>query len=396
MKILYISPNPNIPIDAHSGAGVHIRGIINAFEDKGHTVYKIIAGEESGNRVQTKGKSQWLKKILKSVVPLSLRKFRQDVLSLLFYAKLFYRIKEKIITANPNVIYIRSEYLDFNPILLKNFHVPIVLEVNGIIWRDMKDLYQCPFWKIGKIIELKKYRISDCIIAIGGLKELIRKFSIREDKIFSVENGVTQDLSIDENKVKYIYEKHKIPEKIIVGFVGNMLKWHKPEYLIYAAEGLLQKSKNIHFLIVGGGKLNTTLINLVKKKNLKEYFTFTGLVNSVEVNRLISIMDICTIPNTLAYSSSVKLLNYGLFGKPVVVPRYPYMEELLEDERDGLLFKPGSISDFSEKILSLIENAELRSYIGENLQGKIFENYTWDKVGEKTLKIIEEAVYGKR
>jgi len=396
MKILYISPNPNILFDARSGAGAHIRGIIDAFESNVHAVYKIIAGNEISNSIQAKGKSRWLKEIVKNIVPLTVRKFGKEVLLLLFYARLFNRVKERIVADSPDVIYIRTEYLDFNPILLKKFNIPIVVEVNGIIWEDMKELYKSPLWRIGKIIELKKYRISDCIFAIGGLKELIGKFGIKEDKIFSIENGVTRDFSIDGNKIKHLQKKYKIPNKVIVGFVGNILKWHRLEYLVLAAEEILKKKGNVHYLIVGGGRQKDIIIRMVQGKKLMSFFTFTGSLTPGEVNCIISIMDICMIPDTLPYSCPVKLLNYGILGKAVVAPGYPYMDKLLENKKNIMFFEPGSISDLSEKILSLIEDAKLRSYLGKNLQKEVLENYTWDKIGEKTLKIIKHIINNRK
>ena len=47
MKILYYSPHPHLHIEDQTGYGTHMREMIGAFEELGHQVKFLIAGEQT-------------------------------------------------------------------------------------------------------------------------------------------------------------------------------------------------------------------------------------------------------------------------------------------------------------------------------------------------------------
>ena len=71
MKILYYSPHPHLNLSDPSGYGTHMREIINAFQENGHTVETLIIGGEERSQSSSEVKPSKVKMFLKSVIPIT-------------------------------------------------------------------------------------------------------------------------------------------------------------------------------------------------------------------------------------------------------------------------------------------------------------------------------------
>ena len=76
-------------------------------------------------------------------------------------------------------------------------------------------------------------------------------------------------------------------------------------------------------------------------------------------------------------------------GVPVVSTYSGGPQEIIEDGKDGFLFKVGDIQGMYETVIKLYRNKDLYEYIRENAYKKFLENFTIDKMVEKITRIIE-------
>ncbi len=73
-------------------------------------------------------------------------------------------------------------------------------------------------------------------------------------------------------------------------------------------------------------------------------------------------------------------------GKPVVASDVEIIRNIFNENRCGLLAKPGDAGDFAEKIRMLLGDAGLRKEFSENGRKAVIEKYTWERVAEEILK----------
>ena len=92
------------------------------------------------------------------------------------------------------------------------------------------------------------------------------------------------------------------------------------------------------------------------------------------------------MPDSNNYGSPMKLFEYGALGKPVVMPRYSPIEEVLEDGVNGLMFEPGSVVDMADKIVRLAKDPALRARLENRLKHDVLTNHTWTKNAERILE----------
>jgi glycosyltransferase involved in cell wall biosynthesis len=82
----------------------------------------------------------------------------------------------------------------------------------------------------------------------------------------------------------------------------------------------------------------------------------------------------------------VSLLEYGLYGKPIVVTGVGEIPLIVQHEVNGFVVPSENRTIFYEALVQLIESPELRVKFGKNLKHTILENHSQDAIVGKYLE----------
>ena len=149
------------------GYSVHQLEMIQAFEDLGHEVHKVIMGgdrlDATPDYVQKQGQGAPLKNALKSVIPKVIWNSLRDYFRFIRHDKRAYAfLMDEIARVQPDLIYERSEYLLRSGVdaAIKT-GIPHVLEVNAPLHRRVGVLRRQEFFqeKSGRHRKSSNYRI---------------------------------------------------------------------------------------------------------------------------------------------------------------------------------------------------------------------------------------------
>jgi glycosyltransferase involved in cell wall biosynthesis len=77
-------------------------------------------------------------------------------------------------------------------------------------------------------------------------------------------------------------------------------------------------------------------------------------------------------------------------GKPLIGSKVGGVLMQIRDGWNGFLVEPGDEKLLADKIRYLIENEEERVRMGENSRKLAKEEFDWEKIAEKYLKIYED------
>jgi len=402
MKILYLASNPTYRLNDNSGYATHMKGIINAFRNKGHRVETVIGGELEGDYNDTLkiGTTSRIK-MFKKIIPQFLWQSGKQMTLLRHNKEILRKIIEIINEFNPDIIYERAEYLSNAGVKAgKKYNIPVFIESNAILeWEQTILGGFSALNLLGKIREKNTYKNCNHIFAISEpLKDkIVDNYKIDINKITVIPNGVEPEgfePSINKKKMK---SKLGISqENVVVGYVGSIFPWHGLGNLIDAAKLCLEEDNDLKFLIVGDGEETESLKEKAKRYKINKNVIFTGRVFRGEIPDYLQIMDICVYPGSKKfperYGSPIKIFEYGVMGKPVILCRSRVTENIFNDLEDGYLIPPGSVVELLEAIIKLAGNPALRNKLGINFQKKVLENYTWDKIGEKILEVIRNEI----
>ena len=240
-----------------------------------------------------------------------------------------------------------------------------------------------------KNIERRLAKKSTNIIAISELQkkelsEIHRICPAEKIKVIPLGFDLTPFYTNTEVKRKEFRSKWKIKDnEVAIGIVGRIVPIKDHVFFIHAIENIIKKtSKKIRVFIVGDGEEKGNIQALIHTKKLSystnktpALFQFTSWIKNVdEVN---AGMDIICLTSKNE-GTPVSLIEAQASGNPVVSTNVGGIENVISSNETGYLSEIGDIDQFSNNLLKLVENDDIRVKMSKVGRGKsslyTFEN----------------------
>lgn len=229
------------------------------------------------------------------------------------------------------------------------------------------------------MLEKLTFKLTDISLATNNsYKEIaIQRGGINPEKVFIVRNGP----ELDKLKKVPAIEALKHGKRFLVGYVGVMAKQEGIDLLLEAVKYIVRKKgrKDIHFTCVGTGPALSYFRKLSEYMDLCDYINFTGFIPDKELLEILNTSDVCVNPDTPNEfndkSTMIKIMEYMALGKPIV--QFDLKEGRFSAQESSLYATNGSIEDFGEKILKVIDNEDLRAKMGNFGYTRVRENLEW-------------------
>ncbi len=273
-----------------------------------------------------------------------------------------------------------------------------ILDLTDLLFEYLQD-YRSGRWMrlvqfIGKRLERKVIRKSSKIVTISNcMRRILLTYGAKSDNIEVVCDGVDSKIFKRTNK-KELREKFGKNFQNIAIFQGVIDPQDDPQIILDAAREVVKKHSRTMFWIIGDGTALPRLKQGVAENNLAEHFYFSGWVRQEELARYISASDIglVILPDILSARGRVTLkeFEYWACGIPVIAPRLPALEEVIEERKTGFFYQPGDFRSLAEKIMLLIENKDIRKEMGQRGMALVKEKFEWSKLAEYYVKLCED------
>lgn len=247
-------------------------------------------------------------------------------------------------------------------------------------------------------IVIEKFLASRCtaIIAISELQkhELGTIFSIcSPQKIEIIPLGFdlekfTQNL--DEKRKQFRQTYSIADNEIAIGIVGRLVPIKNHPLFIEAFSHCLAKTtKSIRAFIIGDGEIRAQLEELwnsLEPDIHTSKLTFTSWIQEVDV--AYAGLDIVCLTSHNE-GTPVSLIEAQAAGKPIVSTNVGGIQNIVEENKTALL-TTNTVTDFTEKLLQIIENDELRETMSAYSQ-----TFSTEKFSYKRLCLDMEGMYEK-
>lgn len=174
------------------------------------------------------------------------------------------------------------------------------------------------------------------------------------------------------------------------------------EYALYF--GRLSKEKGILNLIeafsnikrqklyiAGEGPEKEKIKELIKKNNMENNIKLLGFLNEEDMKRVIANANFIVLPSIWYDNCPYSILEALTIGKPVVGSAIGGIPELVENEKNGLVYKFDDIKELKEKMILLFENKDLVKKMGENARKIAIEQYSKDYYYGELIKIYKKV-----
>ena len=392
MKILFYSPHPTLYLEAPTGYGSHMRGMIHGFQEDGHTVDVLVMGKAQASAVKN-DYSFDLKSLAKLFIPKILWRTLKEIQQIRFDKYAAKELQFAIQSIQPDIVYERSAWMSNGSVeVLSNFNIKHIVEINAPFEEEVKSFEKAHslIASLGKNKLKNLLQSAHLVLPVTSSLQtyLIQRYKLNANNCVVIPNAIEkQEIQIKESRVAEINKKYNLSEVSVFGFVGSIFPYHGVDRLIRGVAKL--NYTDISILIVGDGYLIPALKKLASELGISSRVHFTGSVPKEDIYNYISAMDILTLPNTEWYCSPVKLFEYGAFGKTILAVKEAGVSDVMSNE-EGLLFENND-SAFQDALLAAITDVDALKIKARTFQQKVFEKHTWRANAQKVIQQINSA-----
>jgi len=212
---------------------------------------------------------------------------------------------------------------------------------------------------------LAKYKVhAVTFVSEGSKNSFYRQFNWPEVKSVVIDNGVF----VPENKNFGRHENGAI--KVIT--IGRMVPLKRQADLLKAAAELnpdIQNKIELHFF--GDGELRTELEEIAKTLKIEAIF------HGMELNRE-KIYSRASISTCMSETEglSIALLESMAWSIPIIATNVGGNPKCVIDGLNGYLYEFGNIDELKEKLVTLIENKEMRINMGAEGKKRVEELFS--------------------
>lgn len=165
---------------------------------------------------------------------------------------------------------------------------------------------------------------ADQIITVSNLTRtiVIEKYNINPEKVTTIYNAV-EPIS-EEEKIRL---KKGVDEKIVT-FLGRITMQKGPEYFVEAANLVLQKMKNVRFVMAGSGDMMNAMVKRAAELKISDRFHFTGFLKGDDVFDMLRMSDVFVMPS-VSEPFGIVPLEAMQSNVPVIISNQSGVSEIL-------------------------------------------------------------------
>ncbi len=191
--------------------------------------------------------------------------------------------------------------------------------------------------------------------------------------------------------------KNKSKKKIKILYVSRLIKWKHPELAIQMAKELRLRNISFELQIIGTGPMSDWLKAEVDKNNLNSQVTFLGNLPNIKVIEKMrgSHIFIFTSDRNEGWGA---VLNEAMSnGCSVVVSnRIGSSPYLINNGKNGLVFKSGDSMDLTDKVERLILDLDLRNELARNAYKTMSEIWSPKNATDNFLLLCQSLIKNEK
>jgi glycogen(starch) synthase len=280
----------------------------------------------------------------------------------------------------------------------RRLRMPVVYEIRAL-WEDAAlshgTMAPCSIrYAVAQHLETRAARRADALVTIcRGLYDDLSRRGVCQDDIFIVPNAadvgsVLRNPSTGNATNSYAADP-------VIGFIGSFYSYEGLDLLVKTARDLVQRRPNVRFLLVGGGPEEARLRELCRASGLNGCMSFAGWVPHDRIDDWYRQIDILVYPrkrNRLTeLVTPLKPLEAMAKGKVILASDVGGHRELIEEGRNGFLFRAGDATDLVQRLIALLDAAATWPEAGARARRFVQDNRSWKAAVAKYAQVYQRA-----
>ena len=231
---------------------------------------------------------------------------------------------------------------------------------------------------------------TEAVVAISEAtkKALARYEFVPNHKIHLIYNGLVL-LEVPPDQITNLRKTLGIGKNdLLLGTVARLDPVKNQLMMLAAFKKVNQNKPHTWLLLVGDGPSRQVLESAAKDLGISERVIFTGFIE--DPARYLAAMDLFLL-SSHTEGTSMTLLEAMSLGIPAVATRVGGNPEIVKDGETGILTEPDSAQSFSEAIVWLLENSELRQRMSAKSIEVFHQEFSVDTMASSYSELYNSA-----
>jgi glycosyltransferase involved in cell wall biosynthesis len=220
---------------------------------------------------------------------------------------------------------------------------------------------------------------ADAIISVSqhDLKLIKEMYNVPDEKCYYIPNGV--------NIEDFQRRNHSVRQYIT--FIGRLTYIKGFDIFLDLIRKIHKIDDEIKFLVIGDGPLVKELLEVKKKIPITYYPNYPY----AEMERVYNMSKVLMITSRFE-GLPTTILESLACETPVITSNVGGVSELIESNNNGFFVNFNRFDNSVEKILDIVNDSNKLKKMGEKGREIIKNNYSWDIITDKIIKIYKKII----
>jgi len=179
----------------------------------------------------------------------------------------------------------------------------------------------------------------------------------------------------------------------VIGVAAHLTPKKGQRHLIEATALLRDKQPRLLCYLLGEGEQRAKLESLAAHLGIRQSVRFMGY--RPDAVDLMQAMDIVVLPSVRKEGLGLCLVEASALGKAVIGSDAPGIDEVIRNERTGLLVPPGNAEALASAVDRLIGDRGLRERMGAAGKQRVRELFTLEHMADKAEQFYYEMIQAR-
>ena len=260
----------------------------------------------------------------------------------------------------------------------------MILQSNCKIIVDRKVIFPIKGWFSKKIKYSSKY-VNSIICTSNAVKNIVLESTNNKNII------VIGDMIMPNNfpKGTILKSKYNIQNHYKIGYIAAMTSEKDHYTFLKTAKEINKINPEIGFVLIGDGKLFNEIKAYSKKLQLENNVNFLGFVSNV--SELINEIDLLLF-TSISEGLGSTILDFFMAKKPVVTVKNGGSEELVFQNKTGLISNKKDYKSLADNCLTFFSNISFTKLICKNAFEFAVNNFSSNSITKKIIAEYEKVL----
>ena len=176
-------------------------------------------------------------------------------------------------------------------------------------------------------------------------------------------------------------------DQIVLFSLQRLIKLKNIDFLFKVLRSLLDHHANATLVIGGKGPQEFYLKSLVKDMGLQTRVVFTGYIPEATLPEYFAMSDLFVFSST-SETFGIVFAQAMSSGKPIAAVNTTCLEQVIDNDSNGMLIDSFDPLAFSKRLIQLIKNKKTYENYAMNARKKAQQEYDWDHIAESHNKVF--------